>query len=309
MQIYYISDADTLLGLSPCAIALGNFDGVHIGHTALLGATLDAARKHGLTSAVFTFLKHPATVLADRSAPSLTTIHEKVKIFEKLGFERVFFADFAALRDYTPERFVSEILCERTNARLVVCGESFRFGRHGAGDPAYLSELMGGKVVIFPPVRLYGEDVSSTRIRASLECGETELANEMLGRPFSIDFPVLHGKELGRTIGVPTINQSFPSGHIIPARGVYACKVMLEGVDYPAVANVGFRPTVELPDRINCETHIIGYKGWLYGRRVKVSFYKRLRDERRFDSLDELAAHIALDIEQVKDYFETERSK
>ena len=125
----------------------------------------------------------------------------------------------------------------------------------------------------------------------------------MLGRPFFIDFPVIHGKELGRSIGVPTINQDFPEGHVIPAHGVYACKVDIGESSYAGVANVGSHPTVDKCAKVNCETHIIGYTGWLYGEKIKVSFYKKLRDEQKFPTLDELIAQINRDIAETNDYF------
>lgn len=289
--------------LPPCAVALGNFDGVHTGHAALLKKAVSIALERGITPAVFTFSKHTQTVLAKRDAPSIVTLDEKLSLFRELGIERVYLADFEKVREHTPEKFVKEILKDKLNTRVAVCGYDFKFGCRGSGSPDDLSLLMDGEAVIIPPVIKRGCAVSSTLIRLAVEKGDVEYAAEMLGRPFFIDFPVIHGKELGRSIGVPTINQDFPEGHVIPAHGVYACKVDIGESSYAGVANVGSHPTVDKCAKVNCETHIIGYTGWLYGEKIKVSFYKKLRDEQKFPTLDELIAQINRDIAETNDYF------
>ncbi len=283
--------------------ALGNFDGVHIAHTALLEKTVEEARRIGAVPAVFTFSKHSREVLDGGSPMLITAGDEKLELFESVGIKRVFVADFESVRSLSPEAFVREILVKKLGTLCAVCGYNFRFGKDGAGTAEDLFRFMEERAVIIPPVNSGDSPVSSTRIRKAVEAGDMEHAAALLGRPFFICFPVLHGKELGRSIGVPTINQSFPPLHLIPAHGVYACLVRIGGKDYRGVANVGVRPTFEDGGKVNCETHIIGYSGSLYGEHIKVSFYKKLRDEKRFDTIELLCEQIKLDIEAVNNYF------
>ena len=212
---------------------------------------------------------------------------------------------FSRVRDYMPDYFVNQLLRVDCNTKLAVCGFNFRFGKGGLGDCDTLCELMGSEnCIVVPPVYRAGHLVSSSAIRLLISAGEMELAAELLTRPFFIDFPVVHGKQLGRTIGIPTINQEFPEGHVIPKNGIYACTVEIADDIFLGVANVGVRPTVDNgSEHINCETHIINYNGWLYGKNIKVSFYKRIRDEIKFPSVDELRAQIKRDIASAIDYF------
>ena len=282
--------------------ALGNFDGVHIAHSALLTETVKEAERLGATPAVFTFSKHSRELLG--GAPMLITERdEKLELFEKFGIKRVFIADFENVRSLSPEVFVRDILVNSLGSVCAVCGYNFRFGNNGVGNADNLLSLMNGHAIIIPPINSGNIPVSSTRIREVVEAGNVEEATALLGRPFFISAPVIHGKALGRSIGVPTINQSFPPHHLVPARGVYACIVRVGDEDFKGVANVGTRPTVDERGDVNCETHIIGYSGDLYGECVKVSFYKKLRDEKRFDSVELLQEQIKLDIKAVNDYF------
>ena len=283
--------------------ALGNFDGVHIAHTALLEKTVEEARKSGATPAVFTFSKHSREVLDGGSPMLITAGDEKLELFENAGIKRVFVADFESVRSLSPENFVRDILIKKLGVLTAVCGYNFRFGAGGAGTADDLHRFMNGRAVVIAPVNSGDSPVSSTRIRKAVEAGDMELAKDLLGRPFFICFPVLHGKELGRSIGVPTINQSSPPLHLVPARGAYAGLVRVGDNDCRAAATAGVRPTVENSGNVNCETHIIGYSGSLYGQNIKVSFYKKLRDEKRFDSVEHLCDQIKLDIEAVNNYF------
>lgn len=286
------------------AVALGSFDGVHVGHAALITRAVEFARSHGLRSAVWTF-REDAPTLPGKSGGVITTLHEKLSLIASLGVDFALLEDFSRVRDYSPERFVNELLKEKANVKAAVCGFNFRFGKMGLGDSDTLRELMGdGGCIIVPPVYRDGRLVSSTAIRLFISAGEMDKAADMLGRPFFIDFPVVHGKQLGRTIGIPTINQNFPEGHIIPKSGIYACTVDIGGDIFLGVSNVGTRPTIK-NDRhvINCETHIINYNGWLYGKDIKVSFHKRLRDEMKFPDIDSLKAQIGRDIVSTKEYF------
>lgn len=286
------------------AVALGSFDGVHLGHAALITRAVRCARERGLRAAVWTFRESSPT-LPGKSGGAITTLSEKLSLIASLGADIALIEDFSRVRDYTPEQFVKGLLVDKAHAEVAVCGFNFRFGRMGLGDCDTLRELMGDEgCIIVPPVYKNGHLVSSTAIRLFIGAGEMENAAEMLGHPFFIDFPVVHGKQLGRTIGIPTINQNFLEGHIIPKSGIYACTVDIGGDIFLGVSNVGVRPTIKNDGHlINCETHIINYSGWLYGKNIKVSFYKRLRDEMRFPDIDSLKEQIKRDICAAKEYF------
>lgn len=289
-------------GKKGTCVALGFFDGVHIGHLALF----DEARKHaaeqGAVFAVFTF-RDCGDGTYKAGAPRLTEWNERLSLFRQAGVERVYAADFESVSTLSPEEFVDEILIQRLGAVHAVCGFNFRFGYRAVADSSDLDRLMrthGRSCSILPATEKGGITVSSTAIRTAIENGEIELANSMLGRPFTINFPVIHGKMLGRTIGVPTTNQAFPQGFVIPRRGVYACLCDIDGEMHAAVSNIGVRPTVENTDSVNCESHILDFDGWLYGRRIRVSFMHFLREERKFDNTDALVAQIDQDVKTAR---------
>lgn len=286
-------------------VALGSFDGVHEGHAALILRAVDYAKRNKIYSAVWTFADDASVLPNKKGVRVLTTLSEKLSLIASLGVDFALLEDFSHVCDYMPERFVSELLKRDCGAVCAVCGFNFRFGKNGLGDCDTLRELMSPyECIVVPPVYKGGRLASSSAIRLLIEAGEIEEAALLLGRPFFIDFPVVRGKQLGRTIGIPTINQNFPEGHIIPKNGIYACTVDIGGDIFLGVSNVGVRPTVEDGFRsINCETHIINYNGWLYGKNIKVSFYKRLRDEIKFSGVDDLKAQIGFDIDAAIAYF------
>ncbi len=290
---------------SPLSVALGNFDGVHVGHAALISRAVEYAHEHGIRSAVWTFADESAVLPNKSGARCITSTEEKLALFRELGADYAFLVPFSRVRDYSPEKFVSEMLIEKCGAVCAVCGFNFRFGRGGAGDSEELSRLMLPRdCIVVPAVYVDGTLTSSTAVRALIEAGDVEGAAKLLGREFSIEAPVVKGKRLGRTIGIPTINQNFTDGHVIPKNGVYACTVKIGNKDYRGVANVGVRPTIkEDGHKINCETHIIGYEGELYGKSVKTSFYRRLRDEMKFESVGALRSQIQRDIKATEEYF------
>lgn len=292
----------------PLAVALGYFDGVHIGHAELISVLKQEAEKMSIKTAVWTFAQPLTnTVSFVKKAPLLTTVEEKLAIFAELGLDYAIFVDFSSVRNLSPEDFVSLMLRKRCRCDIAVCGFNFRFGAGASGDAEQLLSLMnnaGGYAKVVPPVTRGKRIVSSSAIREFIENGDMENAAELLGRPFSIYFPVVRGNMFGRKIGIPTINQNFPPHHIIPRPGVYCCTCDLDGSIFLGVANIGFRPTVNSDVlAINCETHIINYSGWLYGKKTKVSFYHRLRDEVRFPDLDSLKTAVKKDIENTIDYF------
>lgn len=307
MTIYRLPQAVPMqLPDGPMALALGNFDGVHEGHRRLLLAAREAARNiPGCLAGAWTFT---SLAKSDTETPALTTTEEKLRLFAEAGLDFAILVDFSAVRDLSPEQFVRDHLIGTLGCAAVVCGFNFRFGYRGAGTAADLTRLLTEESIpltVVDPVTREGAVVSSTRIRAAVAEGDMETAAALLGRPFSVCLPVRHGKKLGRSLGLPTINQDFPAGHIVPRHGIYVCRCTVGKECYPAVANVGIRPSVDKDGHVNCETHLLHYDGDLYGEVVCVQFLTRIRDEMRFDSLEALRAAIEADVRFAEEYFST----
>ena len=287
------------------AVALGNFDGFHIGHMCLIDKIIEYAREKNISSCVWTFAEHSLNILkSDYAVPCITAREEKIEILKQKNIDYLIFQDFNFVRHFSPERFIEKVIAEYLNAEFAVCGFNYRFGRNGEGNAEFLQSSLAKKnieTMIYPPVISEGEAVSSSFIRSLIKIGDMQRARKLLGRPFSINFPVVYGKQVGRKIGIPTINQLFPAGHIIPACGIYACTCEVMGKIYKTVTNIGVRPTVN-GDFLNSESHLIDFDGDLYGKSIKVNFYVKFRDEIRFDSLDDLKEQIKKDIEFARGY-------
>lgn len=282
--------------------ALGNFDGVHLGHRALLAV---AAEKQGCTkSAVWTFSTPSSRTVGGVSL--LTDPEERFALFRSLGIDLVFLSDFSELRGLPPEIFVREILYDACRVRRAVCGFNFRYGNRAAGNAETLQKTLtslGGETAVLPAYEKNGVTVSSSEIRAALARGDTESAWEMLARPYALCTEVIHGKQLGRTLGFPTANQRFPEGRTVPRFGVYAVRVTVDGRCYRGVANVGVRPTVEQTEASNCETYLFDFTGSLYGKRIKTEFLRFLRAEKRFSSVHALMKAVQRDMADATAYF------
>ncbi len=288
----------------PRAVALGIFDGVHLGHRAVImnSAGVELPEGGRAFSTVFTFSKLPPV---KENPKELMSLEQKKAVFKGLGVDELILADFEIMRDLAPEQFVNEILKDRLDARRVCCGFNYRFGKDGAGDAETLRRLcqpLGIEVVIVPPVEVGGEPVSSTRIRRLIENGEMEQAAKLLGRPFTLDIEVAMGQKLGRLLGVPTINQVLPDNFIRPKFGVYISCAEVEGVARFGITNIGIRPTVGA-DKPLAETWIIDFEGDLYGKRVPVTLVKFLREEKKFGSVEELKQQILSDAGKARAIF------
>lgn len=289
-------------------VALGNFDGVHIGHQRLLSEALRRSfTQRGSKAAVWTFFETPRAVLSGTPVPEICTKTERMEHFRRLGITYCAMEHFDAVRNLSPEEFVDTVLLGQLSCDSVVCGFNFRFGRNGTGDAELLGKLLsarGIELTVINPVEIDGTVVSSTHIRSLIEAGKMEEAAKFLGYSYFINSTVLHGKQLGRTMGFPTINQRVDTGRVHPKRGIY-CTTCDIGEDvYVGVTNVGFRPTVNNDEsNTNCETYIIGMDDILYGKKVRINFYHRLRDEKKFDSVDELKAAIEQDKKAAEEYF------
>lgn len=292
------------LGWPSPAVTVGNFDGVHRGHRALVSAAVARAHESGGVSVVLTFDPHPARVLGPGRAPAaLTTLAQKEELLGRLGVDHLAVLPFdAEVARLPPDAFAREVLHGALGAGHVVVGESFRFGHRREGDARLLATLgqdLGFSVRALPPVLEEGAPVSSSRVRDELGRGDVRTAQALLGRPYFVDAPVVRGDGRGRTIGVPTANLE-PENEILPAGGVYAARCRVSaGAWHAAVVNLGHRPTFGGTDA-TVEAHLIDFEGDLYGSRVRLEFHERLRGEQRFDGPQALVARIREDVAQAR---------
>lgn len=282
------------------ALAVGVFDGIHVGHRHVLAALGDRAADLGVETAVVTFDPHPLAIVAPERVPAmLTTIEQRLELIEGLGIDLTAVVTFdQELRGWSPATFVSEILAGLLHAGVVVVGEDFRFGKDRTGHVGLLRELGSALGFDTEVVPLVGGDepMSSTRIRAMIAAGEVAGAAEALSRPHEVRGPVVPGDGRGRAIGVPTANLAVPAGAAVPRRGVYAITAGRSAAEaVPGVANVGVRPTFGGNTEV-VEAHLFDFAGDLYGAALRVRFVDRIRDERRFAGAEALVAQITEDL-------------
>ena len=291
-------------------IALGFFDGVHLGHAALLRLTRRRADELGIPAAVLTFDTHPDTLVYHQPVPLINTLEDRKYLMEeKFSMDEVILAHFDRVMMEMPwEAFVEDYLLGELGAKHVVCGHDFSFGYRGQGTPDKLRRLCaqrGVGVNVVDKVSLGGITVSSTHIRQLIRQGDMEAAAQMLGHRHFLSGEVLHGKELGRRLGFPTANLALPEGLIAPAYGVYATLVTLpDGSAHPAVTNVGVRPTVH--DQLGrlVEAWILDCTAELYGEKIRVEFFTRLRGEKKFDSLEALREEVLRNAAETRAFFQ-----
>jgi len=292
------------LGWPSAAVTVGNFDGVHRGHQALVSAAVARARETGGPATVLTFDPHPARVLhPDRAPAALTTLAQKEEILGSMGVDLLAVLPFdASVAGLSPEAFVRTVLLETLGARDVVVGEGFRFGRRREGDARGLLALgqrLGFSVHALPAVLSGGSPVSSSRVRDELARGDVGAARSLLGRPYFVDAAVVRGDGRGRAIGVPTANLE-PENEILPAQGVYAGRCRIPGGRWlAAVVNLGDRPTFG-GGRVTLEAHLIDFEGDIYGARVRLELHGRLRGEQRFGDVPALVARIRQDVAEAR---------
>lgn len=286
------------------AIALGLFDGVHTGHQKVIQTA--AGYQETLDVMVLTF-----TMMANRpdkkqGQKDILIPSERIKRMKKMDLDVIYMPDFEEIRQLSAEDFLHKILHQKLKARVLCCGDDYRFGKRAQGDIHLLKSLcrpLGIQVHIVPPVIYQNEAVSSTRIRKCLQTGEIKDANRMLGYPYSICSEVISGNRIGNTIGFPTINQALQENTCLPKFGVYVSSVRLDGEVYPAVTNVGVKPTIQGNRSPLAETHIIGIEQNLYGRTIRVKLHHFIREEQRFDSLEQLVSRIDEDAQIAKLYY------
>ncbi|WP_081917078.1 bifunctional riboflavin kinase/FAD synthetase [Geobacillus sp. FSL W8-0032] len=294
--------------LPPAVMALGYFDGIHLGHQKVIKTAVEAAKERGYESAVMTFHPHPSVVLGKQpELRAITPLGKKERLIASLGVDRLYVVEFTpTFAALAPEQFVDEYL-DGLHVKHVVAGFDFTYGRFGKGTMETMPTHARGRFgqTVIPKLVVDGEKVSSTRVRKLLESGDVDQLPRLLGRFYDLEGTVVAGERRGRTIGFPTANIALNGDYILPAVGVYAVKVTVNGNEYEGVANVGYKPTFHaaregLP---TIEVHLFHFSGDLYGQTLVVEWHRRLRSERKFASVDELAAQIARDKEEAEQYF------
>ncbi|PRC94863.1 bifunctional riboflavin kinase/FAD synthetase [Solimicrobium silvestre] len=300
---------------NPCALTIGNFDGVHLGHQALLAQVRQAADRLNLTASVMTFEPHPREFFAHRAgdpskAPSrIANLRDNMNAMANAGMDNIIVEHFnATFASQSPQEFIEKVLVKGLHVKWLMVGEDFCFGAKRAGNIALLKEAgqqLGFSVETLPTVTSGGQRVSSSAVRAALAQGDFAQTHALIGHPYSITGRVVHGQKLGRTIGFPTLNLRIAHQH--PAvHGIFTVQVHgLADHPLPAVASIGVRPTVEDAGRVLLETHIFDYDQSCYGKLVQIEFLQKIRDEKKFPDLATMTAAIDADAAQARAYFST----
>lgn len=307
MEIITSLDAELKNKYPATVIALGTFDGLHLGHTDVINTAKDYAERNGLKLAVFTFSNHPLALIRPDLVPvRIISAEEKIKLLESFGVDYLinipFTEDFAAL---SPDEFLDRLAC--FNYRCLVVGENFTYGFLGSGKTETL-ERSGRKngfdVIVRPLVKMNGNVVSSTGIRNLIQAGHIEYANRMLGRAYSITGKIVHGEQRGRKLGFPTANIELLHGEMaVPAPGVYAVTASIESSIYEGMGNIGNNPTFNDVEHARLEVNLFNCSGDLYGKTMSVQFHKYIRAEKKFSGVEELCRQIEEDKKAIKTYF------
>lgn len=292
----------------PTVLTLGVFDGLHLGHQLIMKTVVDRAKEAGAVPTVITFEPHPRAVLHPESAPPLLqTFDQKIEALGVLGIQQTIVIRFdKTFSEIRAEDFLREVVANRLQAKAVYLGRGFAFGHNREGDIKLLrsvSERLGFFADEVAEVRLRGRRIGSTRIRELLQQGQVNLARRMLGRPYGVEGQVVRGASRGATLGFPTANLH-PQNRVIPRGGVYVTATLIEGQWRRSVTNIGTRPTFGDAVEPSVETYVLGWSGDLYGDVLRVRFLHRLRDEKKFGSIDELKTQIDRDVARSQKYFE-----
>ncbi len=283
------------------AVALGNFDGLHLGHKKVLESALSFCKK-GYVPTVILFDVHPKEFVSGLEFKRLMTADDTENKLKKMGFE-IYKVEFSKIRNLTPEEFFENILIGELNAKAICCGFNYSFGKNANGNSEKMKAFCakaGIEFSVSPEATLDGKTVSSTEIKKYLVTGYPEKAAQMLGENYSFKNTVIHGDERGRELGFPTANQEIPEALIVPKYGVYETAVTVDGEKYRGVTNIGIRPTY-LSKVVLSETNILGFSGNVYGKEITVELVKYLREERKFDSAQNLIKQLKDDVKQVSD--------
>ncbi len=298
------------LKLRSTAVGLGSFDGLHVGHMALVNTLISEARLSGLQSVIYTFIKHPENILRKKLfTPLLMTVGKKTQTLNDTALDYLYYDEFD--EDYSrmePEAFVKHVLLQKLGAKLIVTGFNYTFGYMGQGDTELLKKLgkkYNFRVIVIPPIKIDGQVVSSTIIRGLVSKGDMESVFKLLGRHYSITGEVQDGRRVGKRIGFPTANLHPEAYLCIPHNGVYITKTMYNGLFYNSLTNIGINPTFGDVDRTTVETHILHFDKNIYKSDIEVFFLKKIRNEKKFKNADELAEQIRTDTKTAQDYFQS----
>lgn len=302
MDIIY---ADEMQPLQNSVVVLGNFDGVHIAHQSLIKKAVEVSGTNNLKVVVYTFFEHPKTFFGE-SISMITTNSEKENIFDNLGVDVLVYQklseEFLSMK---PEKFIENIVIRRLGAACVVVGEHYTFGANASGNSELLRKIgnrFNIKIFVEKLMEYNGKLISSSNIRKCLSEGKIEEATAVLGREYSISGEVVHGNHIGTEIGFPTANIYFPENKVVPKRGVYACKVLIDNAEYISVANIGIKPTIG-SDRDLVEAHIFDVSKDFYGKFATVKIYSFIREERKFSNVNGLTDQIKADSKKALEYF------
>ncbi len=295
---------------TPTGIALGNFDGIHMGHKTLIIKLVEICKQHNIPSVIYTFRNHPKSLTSNNRGPlKIVSDKQKLQLLRELGVDYTLSIEFnEEQRMLAPEQFIEEILINSLNMRYAVVGNDYRFGHKAKGD-IHLLELLKSQynyqLQVIQPVAIENEIISSTSIRQLIQEGQMSKANLYLGKPFSITGTIIRGKGLGKQLGFPTANIEIDEPFVLPSAGVYYTKTILDQKIYYSATNVGYNPTFG-DNPISIETHLIDFDDIIYGKRIEVLFLYRARKEIKFSSKDELIAQMSLDLEKTRGYFDAE---
>lgn len=295
----YVTGMTTFHMNHPCAVSLGKFDGLHRGHRKLIGRVL-MQKQHGLIPVIFTFEKNPTRMIQGLSGQNIMTNEERRQLLEQMGVEELLECPFVPeISHMEPEIFVQKVLVEQLHTAFVAVGADFHFGYERKGDCRMLralGEQYGFAVEVVEKEKSHGRDISSTYVREALYEGNIPLANALLGYRYFVSGEVLHGRQIGRTLGLPTTNLLPSMQKLLPPNGVYLTRTFLEEGDYFGITNIGYKPTVGGETHEGVETYLFDYQGDLYGQEIKVEFLEFERPEQKFKSLEELKARILSDV-------------
>lgn len=293
-----------------CAVAIGNFDGVHLGHRKIINVLLEEAKKNNLYPLLLTFHPHPGKILPVRKIELLQTLEQRLNEIKKAGVQMVVVISFdQTFAKINPEEFIRTIINQKLKAKKVIVGENFRFGNHREGDISKLNELAplyGFSVQSISPITVDNFVVSSSLIRNLLHKGEIEKANALIGRPYEIEGTVVRGKSRGKRLGFPTANMH--SLNDISPRGVFISKVGIGSKIFSSVTHVGSKPTFDEKETM-IESYIIDYNDILYEKKLRVQFLKKIREEKKFETPEALSLQIKKDLEKTQDYFRMQSSE
>lgn len=297
-----IKSLDKITNIGDSFVTIGNFDGIHKGHVKLIEKTVEEAKNKGYKSVVFTFENHPMRYFRTNSVKNIITNDEKIKILKSLGVDIILMIPFDEyMTKISTVEFVKNILIDKLSCKKIIVGHDFTFARNKEGNCVILKELgklYNMEVEIIEPIKIDNIRVSSSHIRKLIELGNVYDIKKFLGRNYFLQGEVIHARKIGRTIGFPTANLEVDENLIVPKNGIYAVKVYLKNREFYGATNIGYNPTVN-GKTLSIETHILDFEEDIYGDTIKIEFLNRIRDEKKFNSLDELKAQLKQDVDWV----------